>query len=307
MTLSTAEDRERIAISWALSFACTVAVLTIFFFIRLNRNTPKTGPMELMVEVNYGTDNVGSGDLQTFNKANDSKVNENMRREAETVERKSVATPPRPTPPAPRTETVKPTTTRATEKVITSKTESPVEEPERTESKKVATSASSSNTPVAKPAPEKPINRDALFTKSSGSSSGSNGTTGTKSGVGGNNNGDDASGVGDKGAREGSLYSKSYKGGGGGGTGVGLDLAGWGWSRPPQVNDNSDATGDITFKIVVGSNGRVKNVITLSSTVTDYAVVNQYKNAVRALTFVAKAANVPDESVGTITFKIRSN
>ncbi|HEV7349654.1 hypothetical protein [Telluribacter sp.] len=307
MTLQTAEDRERIAISWAMSFGLTMAILTTFFFIRLNGSVPKTGPMELFVEVNYGTDAIGSGDLQTFNKANASKVNENMRREAETTERKSVATPPRPTPPAPRTEAVKPTT-RATEKVITTKTESPVEEPEHTETKKLAASTSSSNTPVAKPEPQKQINETALFKKSSGSNSGSNGTTGTKSGVGGNNNGDDASGVGDKGARDGSLYSKTYSGGGGGGgTGVGLNLAGWGWSKPPVVNDKSDATGDITFKIIVGSNGRVKNVITLSSTVTDYSVVNQYKNAVRALTFIAKAANVPDESTGTITFKIRSN
>jgi outer membrane biosynthesis protein TonB len=307
MLQATAEDRERIAISWAMSFAITMLILTAFFFMRLSRSVPKTGPMELFVEVNYGTDAIGSGDLQTFNKANASKVNENMRREAETTERKSVATPPRPTPPAPRTDAVKPTT-RATEKVITSKTESPVEEPERTETKKVASTTSSTSTPVAKAEPEKKINETALFKKSSGSTSGSNGTTGTKSGVGGNNNGDDASGVGDKGAKDGSLYSRNYKGGGGGGgTGVGLNLAGWGWSRPPVVNDNSDATGDITFKIVVGSNGRVKNVTMLNSTVTDYSVINQYKEAVRALTFIAKAGNVPEESIGSITFKIRSN
>ena len=97
-----------------------------------------------------------------------------------------------------------------------------------------------------------------------------------------------------------------YKGGGGGGgTAVGLNLNGWSWSRPPQVNDNSDATGEITFKIIVGSNGRVRHVIQLRSTVTAYCVINKYKDAVRALTFVQKAgANVPDESVGTITFKI---
>ena len=283
-------------------------VLTSFYFIRLHRDTPVAESMELFVEVNYGVDKVGSGNIQTFNKANDSKVAENMRRDEETREQKTVTTPrTTPTPPTPRPEPTKPTT-RATEKVITSKVESPVEETEKAEPKKVTSTSSASTAPVAKAEPEKKINNDALFKKSSGSSSGSNGTSGTQSGVGGNNNGDDASGVGDKGAKEGSLYSKNYSGGGGGGgTGVGLNLNGWSWSRPPVVNDKSDATGDITFTIIVDRNGRVKNVITKSSTVTDYAVVNQYKNAVRALTFIAKSANVPDESTGTITFKIRAN
>ncbi|MBU1822562.1 MAG: hypothetical protein KKG00_13770 [Bacteroidetes bacterium] len=302
MVLIQAEDRERIMKSWAISLATTFLLLTTFFFIRLNQSAPTVGPMELFVEVNYGTSDVGSGNIQTFNKPSDSKIAENMKAGEEKIEKKAEA--PKPTPPSPRPEPVKPTTRVAEKPVITSKAESPVEEPERNESKKVTSNTSSTSTSTT-PAPTKTINRDALFTKSKGSGSGSNGTNGTKEGVGGNNNGDDASGVGDKGAKDGSLYSKSYKGGGGGGgTAVGLNLNGWAWSRPPSVNDNSDATGEITFKIIVGSNGRVRNVIQLRSTVTDYAVINKYKEAVRALTFVQKAANVPDESVGTITFKI---
>jgi outer membrane biosynthesis protein TonB len=304
MVLINAEDRERIALSWAISVVTTLLILTIFFFMKLSQSIPKSAPMELFVEVNYGTSNVGSGKIQTFNKPSDSKIAENMKAGEEKIERKAEA--PRPTPPAPRPEPVKPTTKVVQKPVITSKTDSPVEEPERNESKKVASSSASTST-SSTPAPEKKINNDALFKKSSGSGSGSNGTNGTQSGVGGNNNGDDASGVGDKGAKDGSLYAKSYKGGGGGGgTAVGLNLNGWAWSRPPQVNDNSDATGEITFKIIVGSNGRVKNVVQLRSTVTDYAVINKYKDAVRELTFVQKAANVPEESQGTITFKIRA-
>ncbi|QRR00446.1 hypothetical protein [Dyadobacter sandarakinus] len=302
-----AEDRQRIAISWAMSFGITVAMLGIFFFIRLNSSMPKTEPLELFVEVNYGTSKVGKGDVQTFNKPNDSKVAENMRADADEVKKvKSVSTP-KPTPPVPpKIESPKPTRTVAEKPVITSKTESPVEAPEKTEVKK-STGSENSSAPAAKPAPEKAVNKDALFSKSSGSKSGSNGTNGTRSGVGGNNNGDDAEGVGDKGAKTGSLFAKTYKGeGGGGGTAVGLSLSGWSWSRKPVVDDNSDATGDITFKITVDKNGRVRSIITQSTTVTDYAVVNKYKSAVRDLTFIPKSDNVPDESVGTITFKIRS-
>ena len=307
MIVLQAEDRQRIAVSWAMSIGITIAMLGLFFFIRLNSSVPKVAPMELFVEVNYGTSKIGKGDIQTFNKPNDSKVTENMRADADEVKKvKSVATP-KPTPPTPpKIEPVKPTKTVAEKPVITSKAESPVEAPEKNESKK-STGKEASSAPVAKPAPEKAVNKDALFTKSSGAKSGSNGTNGTKSGVGGNNNGDDAEGVGDKGSKTGSLFAKTYKGeGGGGGTAVGLSLSGWSWSRRPVVDDNSDATGDITFKITVDKNGRVKSIITQNTTVTDYAVVNKYKSAVRDLTFIPKSSNVPDESIGTITFKIRS-
>jgi len=302
-----AEDRQRIAVSWAMSCGITIAMLGLFFFIRLTSSVPKVEPMELFVEVNYGTSKVGKGDVQTFNKPNNSKVAENMKADADEVKKvKSVATP-KPTPPTPpKIESTKPTKVVAEKPVITTKAESPVEAPEKTDVKN-STGSANSSAPVSKPVPEKAVNKDALFTKSSGSKSGSNGTNGTKAGVGGNNNGDDADGVGDKGAKNGSLYAKTYKGeGGGGGTAVGLSLSGWSWSRKPVVNDKSDVTGSITFRITVDKNGRIKNIVNLSSTVTDYGVINQYKNAVRELTFVPKSSNVPDESIGTITFKISS-
>jgi len=303
-----AEDRQRIAISWALSIGITIAMLGLFFFIRLNGSLPKSEPLELFVEVNYGTSKVGKGDIQTFNKPNDSKVAENMRADADEVKKvKSVSTP-KPTPPTPpKIESTKPTKTVAEKPAITSKEESPVEAPEKTDTKKSSGSETSS-APVVKPAPEKAVNKDALFTKSTGSKSGSNGTNGTKSGIGGNNNGDDADGVGDKGSKTGSLFAKTYKGEGSGGNGSGtsLNLSGWGMNGRPVVDDNSDATGDITFKITVDRNGRVKNILKLSSTVTDSDVVNKYRNAVRSIVFVPKSSNVPDESTGTITFKIRS-
>jgi len=308
MIVQEAEDRQRIAISWAMSVGITIAMLGLFFFIRLGSSMPKVEPMELFVEVNYGTSKVGKGDIQTFNKPNDSKVAENMRADADEVTKvKSVSTP-KPTPPTPqKVETAKPTKVVAEKPAITSKVESQVEAPEKTETKKSSGSTNSSE-PAAKPTPEKAVNRDALFTKSSGSKSGSNGTNGTKSGVGGNNNGDDADGVGDKGSKTGSLFAKTYKGegSGGNGTGTSLNLSGWGMNGRPVVDDNSDVTGDITFKITVDKNGRVKNIVQQNSTVTDYAVVNKYKNAVRSIVFVPKSANVPDESTGTITFKIRS-
>lgn len=307
MILANAEDRKRITKSWGFSFGIMAVLIVSTAFVKLSRTMPPLEPMELFVEVNYGVDPIGSGNIQTFNKANDSKVAENMRPEPEKAEVKAVPTP---VPPAPRVAEVKkaPATKTVAKPPITSKVESPVVEKPAAETKKTS-DAASNTTPSTTPAraPEKPINQDALFSRSKGGASGSNGTTGTSSGVGGNNNGDDASGVGDKGVKEGSLYARNYSGsGGGGGSNVGYNLKGWKWRQAPQVNDKSDATGDIIFKIVVDKSGRVKNVITQSTTITDYAVVNQYRNAVRALTFISESANVPDESTGTITFRIRS-
>ncbi|PWJ58954.1 hypothetical protein CLV98_103326 [Dyadobacter jejuensis] len=301
-----AEDKQRITVSWAMSIGITLGMLLLFFFIKLNSNLKKAEPMELFVEVNYGTSTVGRGDIQTFNKPSDSKVAENMRADAAEVKKVKAVSTPKPSPPTPpKIQSNKPTKTVAERPVIASKVDSPVESPEKSEVKN-STGSANSSTPAAKTTPTKTVNKDALF-KSSGSKGGSNGTNGTKAGVGGNNNGDDADGVGDKGVKTGSLFAKTYKGaGGGGGTAVGLSLSGWSWSRKPEVNDQSDATGDITFKITVDKNGRIRSIITQSTTVTDYAVVNQYKNAVRELTFIPKSSNVPDESVGTITFKIRS-
>lgn len=307
MGFNNAEDRKRIMKSWGLSIGIMSFLLITTAFVTLSRSEPELETMELFVEVNYGVDPVGSGNIQTFNKANDSKIAENMRPEPEKAEVKAVA---KPVPPAPKvTEVKKAPTTKAVEKpVITSNVKSPVVEKPVEETKK-STTASSTPTASTTPtkAPEKPINQDALFSRSSGGATGSNGTSGTASGVGGNNNGDDASGVGDKGVKEGSLYASSYKGsGGGGGSNVGYNLKGWKWRQAPQVNDKSDATGDIVFRIVVDKNGRVKNVITQSTTITDYSVVNQYRNAVRALTFISETANVPEESIGSVTFRIRA-
>ena len=88
-----AEDRQRIAISWAMSIGITIAMLGLFFFIRLNSSVPKVEPMELFVEVNYGTSKVGKGDIQTFNKPSNSKVRENMRAEAEEVKESEICFP----------------------------------------------------------------------------------------------------------------------------------------------------------------------------------------------------------------------
>jgi outer membrane biosynthesis protein TonB len=304
----TLEDKERIAKAWVIAFVVTSSMFASLFFIQLGRSTPKVPPLELFVEVNYGTDKVGSGNIQTFNKASDSKDMENKRPESVSKVEEKVATKPvtapTPTPPTP----VKTTPTKTvTQPTITSKAESPVEAPKSEEASKPSKTTTPSTTPTsekAKPAEPK-INEGALFKKSSGTQAGGNGTTGTGTGTGGNNNGDDKSGVGDKGVKDGSLFAKTYKGtGGGGGTAVGLDLKGWSWNKRPVVEDNSDATGEITFKIVVDNRGKVKNVITHKSTVTDYAVVNKYRDAIRLLTFTASSANVPDESTGFITFKI---
>ena len=155
-------------------------------------------------------------------------------------------------------------------------------------------------------AAERAVNKEALFTKSSGSKSGSNENISKDAEIDSTIYPDQIAKLGDDSIISESLFAKTYKGEGkGGGTLVELSLRGWKWVTRPIVIDKSDETGTITFRVAVDRNGHIKNIVTVKTTVTDYLVVNQYRNAIRKLTFIPNSLNVPNDSIGTLTFKIR--
>lgn len=135
---------------------------------------------------------------------------------------------------------------------------------------------------------------------------GSNGTVGKAAGTGGNNNGDDASGVGDKGNPNGKIDAKSLYGTpGGAATGVAFDVSGWALAGRPNVNDDSDETGKIVFKITVDGDGEVVRVQQQQSTVSP-SVAEAYRKAVQKLRLRPKGGSTPPTSSGTITFIIKA-
>jgi hypothetical protein len=216
------------------------------------------------VELNYGLDPAGSGDVQTTAPANDSPNREDSRPP-------QVSPDPQPQP----VETATPDPTPpAQQKIITSEAEeSPVSE-----------------APVEKPAPvkqevkvaPKPARRVAVtFSPNGSASGGGNGVNGTSNAPTGNNNGDHPGTVGDQGDPNGSLNSKALYGTGGGGDGDGngrgngrgigdggLDMSGWRFENTPKVEALDDDPGQIRFKIKISADGEVESVTKVSGNVS---------------------------------------
>lgn len=262
--------------------------------------------------VNYGNDDAGSGDVQTHNKPSPSKeIIESKPAEKAEVKK----TPVKKFKPveAPVTKPVK-AKPAPEAPVIASKAPSPVKVKEVPDTKVVEAKTNTKpvdSKPAAKPAPEPPkVNNDALYP---GKKSSSNGTTGNDPRPGGNSNGDDKGKVGDKGQPDGvpdltGVYSgpKGTKPGTIGGVDgkTGLSLTGWTWDSRPNVDDNSDETGVIKFRIKVNSDGDLQSVELIESTVSP-TVSQKYKRAVQKLSFKpTSGGDRPEISTGTIVFKL---
>ncbi|WP_234733853.1 hypothetical protein [Tellurirhabdus bombi] len=295
----------------ASSFGICALVLTLLLFFTLSQTIPQPPPIDF-VEVNFGTDLVGSGSIQTYNKASDSPNKEDVKRE-ENKPNPKVTTTSRvektPVAPVPKIEAAKPSKVITEKPDISTKLESPVSVPEKAEPKKVVTTAPKAtpappkSEPVAKPEPK--VDNNALFKRSS--SSGSNGTVGRGAGVGGNNNGDDASGVGDKGNPEGKVDAKGLYGTPGGtGSGVSLNIAGWRLASASIAKDNSGETGKIVFSIIVDDRGDVIKVTTRETRLSP-AATEFYKQQVYKLKLIPKSSVAPPRSEGTYTINIKAN
>ena len=212
------------------------------------------------VELNYGLDPAGSGDVQSMAPANASRNREDSR-------------PPQASPvPQPRpVETTRPDPTPpAQEKIITSDAEeSPVSE-----------------APVEKPAPvkeavkvaPKPARRVAVtFSPNGNANGGGNGVNGSSNAPTGNNNGDHPGTVGDQGSPNGTLNGKALYGTGGGdggrgsGRGIGdggLEMSGWRFESTPKVDALDDDSGQVRFKIKISADGEVESVTKVSGNVS---------------------------------------
>ncbi|RRB06924.1 hypothetical protein [Larkinella rosea] len=296
--------------AFAGSFAVCALLFFLLLYIRLWQSVPDPPPIQL-VEVNFGTDLIGSGSIQTYNKANDSKNKEDVKKEEDKPNPKVTTTSrveKTPVSPVPKIVDAKVSKVVTEKPDIASKIESPVTVPEKAEPKKVeaTTPKPTPAPPKAEPVPEpKKVDANALYKK--GSSGGSNGTVGKASGIGGNNNGDDASGVGDKGNPDGNINAKQFYGTPGGtGSGVSLNISGWRLGSTRLATDNSGESGKIVFEIKVDDKGDVTFVkvkeTRLSPTVTEF-----YKQQVYKLQLVQKASVAPPISTGIYTINIRSN
>lgn len=288
--------------AFLISLVTYVAFLALLYFMTISYE-PVEEEMALGVDLNYGVDLVGTGSLQTLNRASDSPDTREMAPPKETVSKPAPAVSQKivsiPTPV--KTSAVK-SATRAPA-VITSSTEkTPVMSDQPAKSAPVKTTA-----PVA--APSRQVDGGSLYKGSSSSSKGGNGTVGTVAGKGGNNNGT-GGGVGDMGDPKGTVDGKSLygtPGTGGGSKGATVNISGWRNKAISLPKDNSSETGKIVFRVTVDDTGDVVGIQVVESSVSP-SVVGFYRNYLqqRLGSFLVAEGNPPPRSTGTITIQIRS-
>lgn len=285
---------QRIGIAVSITAHVVILVLCYFF---VNWSPPDPPLPDYGVELNFGVDPEGFGDLQTLAPANDSKNAQDAKPNDITK-----MSEPEPQPevaeaqPAPVAEDEPDVTTGHTQEL-----DSPVEVPEKKPEK------------VAKPV-EKPVVRTETkptpaptYTPDK-QEEGGRGVKGTSSEMAGNNNGDRPGKVGDQGDRRGTINAKGLYGSPGKGGGSSLDMAGWVWDKRPDQTDVSNEEGRIVFKIKVDENGDLTQVRVIEKTVSP-SVVAFYQKQIEELTFSKTRDNVASasESEGTITVIVRSN
>ncbi len=310
---SQANDREFKAQALGISTIIYIVFLALLFFFKIMYQ-PLEEPIAMGVDLNYGVDLVGSGDIQTLNKANASKNNYDVK-PAEKAEPAKEIPKPQPvknvTPPAPE----KKASPVKQPPVVTSETDESKVTVNKTNDKPVKNTSpvtTPSNTPTTKPSPPQPqrtVDQGSLFKKSGGSSnSNSNGTVGTRDGIGGNNNGDGKKGeVGDQGDPRGTLDGKSLYGtpGKGGTGGASVSISGWSKKSFSLPKDKSDETGRIIFRVTVDDTGDVVSIVVLETGLSP-SVTNFYKNYIsqKLSSYLVPEGTPPPRASGTITINI---
>ena len=308
-----AEDKNIQIKAWSYGTIIYAVLLLSLYFIKIVYSPPRE-EVAFGVDLNYGVDLVGYGDIQTTNKANDSKNDYDVKPEAgpkatAPVEQKAV---PKPTPP-------KPTPSSKSANILTSTEDSKVTVKKSESTKPSGNKEVNTTQPTAKPTPPAPqtpprsVDQGSIMKKSTGAggTGNSNGNTGTRDGIGGNNNGDGKPGdVGDQGDPRGTLDGKSLYGtpGSGGGTAGSSEVKISGWKNKGKLSiskDNSNETGTITFDVVINDFGDVISIKNRPTSLSP-SVINYYKSQITAkLKSTLQAEGTPpSRSSGTITIRI---
>ena len=252
--MTSAQENRNKSVSFSITLGIHALLLLCCLF--LWKWTPPDPPLpDYGVELNFGLDEAGFGDLQTTAPPSDATSTDDAlagNPETETL----------PDETAPTTEEATPdnNVTPDNEVVTTTNPESPVAIPEEK--------------PKEKPRPEK---KPEVARVSPTNETGAGGRSGDTKETSGNNNGDKPGAVGDQGDPNGSLDAKALYGKPGkGGAGSSLQMTGWQWDEKPKVQDKSSEEGKIVFEIKVDESGTIVHVNTLESTVSP-AIEKLYK------------------------------
>lgn len=263
--------------------------LVLFFVVAWRAPDPPLP--EYGIELNFGLDDQGSGDIQPEDAAGDAGESVTSESVAEQVPEQQADTPAE-------------TSEAAEEKEVTpvpSKTESPVTVKEA--KKPVTESKEPAEAEAKKPTKESTVTTPAETTKETAAEESTRKGEATSQG-------DDTNKTGDKGSEEGKLDAKALygtPGGGGGGTGMNLQMSGWTWADTPtipQLPDNEN--GKIVFEIECDDNGDITGITSLERTLSPKAE-QLLKDMIRKNSLVrTSGGKVPERSKGRIVFVLRT-
>ncbi|HAR19048.1 MAG TPA: hypothetical protein DCR46_00165 [Cytophagales bacterium] len=275
-------------IAGATTLTIHAVLLLILLFSLLHTPNPPLGAGSGVV-LNLGYVDEGTGEVQTYNEANDSPLNQEAKPQ-EVSDPNQNTSEPQPQDPQSSDENW---LAADEETGVTAKQENQT------------THSPSDNTSDSK------ITEQKTNTSAKAEQKAVSGKVGTET-TGGNNNGDKQGKVGDQGSPQGELNAKALYGnpgtggaGSGGSGGTSLDMAGWKMDFNIKTDDSNE-NGRLRFKIVVDEEGEVVNIQTLEKSVST-SVENYYKKQIENGSFVKdKNARTAPNSTGFLTIIIRS-
>ncbi len=255
------------------------ALLLIFFFLTAWR-APNPPLPEFGIELNFGLDDQGGGEVQPDEQPETEKPIEDEVKPEETQPQEEVKEQEK------------------TEEPVVSKIESPVVVKE--EKKEPVIEKPKEKVVEAKPKEVKKEVKEETVAK----------VTETKKGKDVASHGDDPGKTGDKGSPQGkpdakALYGKP--GGGGGGDGIVLSMSGWAWADQPRIPDLPDnEDGRITFEIECDESGEIVGITTLERGLSPRAE-QLLKDEIRKNSLIrTSGGKVPERSKGKVVFLLKT-
>ena len=300
MSANNEEKNRRIALFTTIGVN---SVLLLILLFAIAWRAPDPPIPDYGIELNFGMDSQGSGDIQPETPVGDESDQNEEQTAEEVPEETTDPSEAVPDTPAPSETAVEESTNKMESPVVVKEqkeeVKKPVERPVEKPVEKKPEPVKEEVKPVEKKPDPKPL---AVYKPSTNS----NDATGGKEGTAGSQ-GDDANKAGDKGSPEGNVDAKALYGKpGGGGDGSSLDLAGWDWDEIPRPNIPDNQTGRIVFEIEVDDRGEIVKFRPIEKTVSAEAE-RACREAIQKLTFSKKpGAVVPAISKGKITFIIRA-
>ena len=288
------EENKNRRIGMVTSLGIHGTLFLIFFFLTAWRAPNPPNP-EFGIELNFGLDNQGSGDIQP-----ETPAGEKSDQQSEEAKQQPSEAQPEEVKPELKEKVKEISSDKAKEEVV-SKLESPVTVKEKKKEVKAETKKEKTSDPNPK---EKRVAEYKTEEKKETTT-----TDVSKKGDQGNQ-GDDAKKTGDKGSPEGKLDAKALygtQGGGGGGDGFGLSMSGWAWADQPKVPELPDnENGKVIFEIECDESGEIIGITTVERSLSPKSE-QILKEEIRKNSLVrTSGGRAPDRSKGRIVFILKT-